>query len=133
MQNKHKTRCTPPNCVYNIGYRVKQPNGRKAKMLNQKIKLLESNAEVAETDAEVVSIFDEITALIYENGTRIENAKQRFYKTSDEAQYQGNLNVGETAPFSNFVKYGKQAELECSCEFWEMSADSAESWEDFRV
>jgi hypothetical protein len=29
--NKPKTRCTPPNCVYNIGYRVKQPNGRKAR------------------------------------------------------------------------------------------------------
>jgi hypothetical protein len=27
MQNKHKIRCTPAYCVYNIGYRVKQPNG----------------------------------------------------------------------------------------------------------
>jgi hypothetical protein len=29
--NKHKTRCTPVSCVYNIGYRVKQPNGRKVR------------------------------------------------------------------------------------------------------
>jgi hypothetical protein len=35
MQNKHKTRCTPPNCVYNIGYRVKtQTEGKRDEQSN---------------------------------------------------------------------------------------------------
>jgi hypothetical protein len=101
-------------------------------MINQQIKLLDSSASVAETDAEIVGIYDKIDALIHENGDRMKKAKNRFDATSSEAQYQGHLNAGDTAPFSNFEKYGKQDELEYSCEFWEMAADGAESWECFK-
>lgn len=99
-------------------------------MINQQIKLLESESEVAVTDEEILAILDKITALIYENGERKEAAEARFNACSEEAQYQGKINACDTAPFTNFEKYGKGDELQYSCEFWEMAATGAEDWDD---
>lgn len=94
-------------------------------MINQQIKMLDSEAQVAD-DARVLEILDQITALISENAKRMEAAKAKFYGFSEDAQYSGELNAAQTAPFTNFAKYGKQDEMLDSCEFWELAADGAE-------
>ena len=95
-------------------------------MLNQKIKLLDAEAQATDSDKRVLEILDEITALISENADRMEAAKTKFYAFSEDAQYSGELNAAQTAPFTNFAKYGKQDEMLDACEFWELAADSAE-------
>lgn len=98
-------------------------------MINQQIKLLDSEAQVADDDR-VIEILDEITALISENAERMEKAKSKFYSFSEDAQYSGELNAAQTAPFTNFAKYGKQDEMLDACEFWELAADGAELYQD---
>jgi len=100
-------------------------------MLNQQIKVLESELSVSESESDqhIFGLLAKIDALDAENGRRMRAAKIRFYAESEEAQYQGELNAAQTAPFNNFEHYGKYGELFYSCEFWEMAAASAESWQ----
>jgi hypothetical protein len=103
-------------------------------MINQQIAALGSELSASESasDERIFSLGDQIDALVALNGKRVESAKARFYAASDEGQYQGEQNAGDTIAEMGYstVTYDERCEVFDSCEFWEIAADSAFLWDD---